>query len=259
MRVLTWNLWGIGPDPELRATRILDELHRVDADLMGFQEVVLDDDGTTFLDRFADDIGGAVVYGPSPDGFDSPMRNAIVSRLPVVASATQHLSSGREVRFRSVVMVDVEVPDGTMRFHTTHLEHRFHQGALRQQQLAEVLDFVQAHEPDEATHAPVVTGDLNALPHSDELRRLTGAAAPYVERGFPRVFIDAWSVAGADPGFTWSTDNVLLTNPQWPNRRLDYVMIGYPVPKGHGRPRAATLVGVDNPGSDHFGVAVDLS
>ncbi len=258
MRVLTWNLWGIGPNPEGRARRILDELRTVDADLMGFQEVVLDDDGSTFLDDYAAEIGGSIVYGPAPDGFDSPMRNAIVSRLPVVDSATQHLSSGRDVRYRSVVMVDVEVLDGTMRFYTTHLEHRFHHSALRQQQLSEVLAFVQSHESNDAAHAPVLTGDLNALPHSDEIRRLTGAAPPLLDSGSPHVFIDAWSVAGPDPGYTWSTENSLLVDPQWPNRRLDYVMVGYPIPKGHGRPRTAKLIGTSEPGSDHFGVVVDL-
>src|SRR4029450_14126882 len=66
-------------------------------------------------------------------------------------------------------------------------------------QVDAILDVLAATEP------PVVlVGDLNALPESTEVQRLTD------------VLVDAWATAGLGPGYTFSARR--------PHARIDYVL-----------------------------------
>ncbi len=260
VRVLTWNVWGIGPKPEERSVNIVTELDRVNADLMGFQEVIVDDSGESYLDEYARQIGGAIVYGPGPDGFESPMRNAILSRRPIRSSGAKLLSADGPNQYRTVVMAEVDVAGDPLRFYTTHLEHRFDRGDLRARQLSDIVAFIQSHDGSaDFGHGPILAGDLNCRPESDEVRRMTGASEPFSTKGPNRVFIDAWDAVGSGDGLTYSSNNPLLKSAQWPNRRLDYVLAGYPMPKGKQRLRSAELVGTTTSCSDHYGVVVEFS
>jgi endonuclease/exonuclease/phosphatase family metal-dependent hydrolase len=109
---------------------------------------------------------------------------------------------------------------------------------------------------------PIVGADLNAVPDSDEVRMLTGRRP-----GVPGiVFSDAWEQAGKGDGTTWRRDNPYCADSAWPNRRLDYVLIGWPRPKPTGNPIDARLV-ADGPvkvggeriwASDHAAVVAEL-
>ena len=107
---------------------------------------------------------------------------------------------------------------------------------------------------------PVVCGDFNAVPESDEIRQMTGKMRPPVD-GI--VFYDAWDAAGAmDPGFTWDNRNPNAVTALEPNRRLDYVFVDRPAGNGAGHVLSARLEGrgsVDGlcP-SDHYALVVDL-
>jgi endonuclease/exonuclease/phosphatase family metal-dependent hydrolase len=121
--------------------------------------------------------------------------------------------------------------------------------------------FVAEHRGDPTVDHPVVIGgDFNALPDSDEIRMLTGRTEPAV----PGVVLhDAWELAGnTDPGWTWATTNSYQDQPSWPNRRIDYVLVSWPRPKGVATPVTASLAGrelIDGvQGSDHFAVVVEL-
>ena len=111
------------------------------------------------------------------------------------------------------------------------------------------------------TYPPILCGDLNAAPDSDEIRMLTGRAAVPVEK---LVFHDAWEVAGdaGDPGFTWSNDNPFAALDLEPSRRIDYVLVGWPKAGGRGHVAACEVVGTDAVGgvvpSDHYGVLATL-
>ena len=76
------------------------------------------------------------------------------------------------------------------------------------------------------------------------------------------MFHDAWEVAGAGPGLTWSNDNPHAARDLEPDRRIDYVLVGWPKAGGRGQVVEAEVVG-DEPvdgvvPSDHYGVLATL-
>ena len=144
---------------------------------------------------------------------------------------------------------------------STHFEHRFDRSATRVAQAEQLCAQIIERRPDPEHAFPVVVGgDLNAVPDSDEIRMLTGRRTP-PQHGL--VLTDAWELASDDsPGYTWSRRNPHLADATWPNRRLDYVLVSWPRPKGVGVPISASLLGTTPRNgvvpSDHFGVIVEL-
>jgi endonuclease/exonuclease/phosphatase family metal-dependent hydrolase len=124
-----------------------------------------------------------------------------------------------------------------------------------------VAGFVAHHRADPETSFPaVLTGDLNAVPTSDEVRLLTGEAAVPIPG---LAFMDAW-VHGGDggPGVTWARANPWLAKARAPQRRIDYVLVGWPHDRGRGqvlscRVAATEAVGGVQP-SDHYAVVAEL-
>jgi endonuclease/exonuclease/phosphatase family metal-dependent hydrolase len=108
----------------------------------------------------------------------------------------------------------------------------------------------------------VLTGDFNAQPDSDEIRRVEGhLTAPAVEG---QLLIDSWRYADAhDPGLTWNRNNPHVAATYEPSARIDYVFVGPPGANGLGRVRSVGLIGGRRHDgvwpSDHAGVRVDLA
>ena len=76
------------------------------------------------------------------------------------------------------------------------------------------------------------------------------------------MFTDCWSQVGEGVGVTYSAENPHVHDSAWPERRLDYVLVGWPRPRPAGNPAHAFRFGVDAVAgvvpSDHYGGAVDL-
>jgi endonuclease/exonuclease/phosphatase family metal-dependent hydrolase len=77
------------------------------------------------------------------------------------------------------------------------------------------------------------------------------------------VFQDAWEVAGdRSPGHTWSNANPHARRDLEPDRRIDYVLVGWPKQGGAGQVVDCRVVGADPVGgvvpSDHYAVVADL-
>ena len=91
----------------------------------------------------------------------------------------------------------------------------------------------------DGAYPPVVTGDFNAEPDSDEVRLLGGLlTAPVVP---DLVLLDAWRYAPpGDPGFSWDRRNGYQQYSVIPDSRIDYVLVGlpkqYPAPGEDGPP-----------------------
>ena len=98
-----------------------------------------------------------------------------------------------------VVYAAIAAPGGCIPFFTTQLTSAQQMSALRCAQVRALARFVAARP---ARHPPVVTGDLNAEPNSDEMRLLGGhKTAPAIP---DLVLIDAWRYADdGHPGWTW--------------------------------------------------------
>lgn len=242
----------------MRAPAILETLRGLDADIVGLQEVCsLDPDQPRWL---RDQFGLEVVVAPDGDDDRFTIVNAIASRWPIIGSEWRYLDVGDMANHRTVLWARVDAPLGPVDVYTTHLSHGFDQSGLRQRQLAEIAAWVSDNRPaDGSGFPPILLGDLNAVPDSDEIRQLTGRAAPAVSG---LVFSDAWEHAGRGAGITYSEANPHVTASAWPERRLDYVLVGWPRQRPSGNPVSAEVFGVDpvggTVGSDHYGVVVDL-
>ncbi len=257
MRVLTWNLWWQFGPWEQRQPAITQELLAVAPDIALLQEVWCRD-GQDQAEHLASAAGLHLQRTQRSDGSAQEFGNAILSRWPI-ETVEQITLSGLDgsPSHRSALMCSVVTPTEPLLVVVTHLAWQYDQSLLRQQQLSEIADLVLRHRvPDRPV---VLAGDLNAVPDTDEMRRLTGLAPAYRPE---LVFTDCWAAVGEGDGHTWTRRNPHSAEALWPRRRLDYVLVSWPRPKPWCNPISARLVGVDAYDgmvpSDHYGVAVEL-
>ncbi|MFM8304445.1 MAG: endonuclease/exonuclease/phosphatase family protein [Actinomycetota bacterium] len=262
IRIATWNLWWHFGPWEARQPAIVATMRAVDADVWCLQEVHR---GRAQPDQavvLAEALGGYHVVHESRfdlEVFPESIGNAVLSRWPITGSDVRALSAPDGLdEMRLVVRADIASPEVPIEVFSAHLNFRLDQSDVRQEQVRELCRFVDA-TTERRVFPPVVCGDFNADPESDEIRMLTGLAAVPVPR---LVFIDAWRAGGSGPGMTWDNRNAFAALDHEPDRRIDYVLVGYPRDAGAGRTGRAGLVGTAPVGgiwpSDHFGVVADL-
>ena len=260
VRVLSWNLWWqFGPWEERRPA-IEAEVVRIDPDIALFQEVwSTDEEDQAAL--LAARTGMHFARTTDAEGKPQRFGNAILSRWPIESSEMIRLpDENGDPSHRSALAVVVATPAGQQLMTVTHIAWQYNAGPLRLAQLQAVVDLIDRHRPqDPDAPAPILAGDFNSVPESDEIRRLTGLSTPFHDE---LVFTDCWAAVGDGPGYTWTRDNPHSADALWPRRRLDYVFVGWPRPKPLGNPLSAELVGVDPVEgivpSDHYGVVVEL-
>jgi endonuclease/exonuclease/phosphatase family metal-dependent hydrolase len=211
--------------------------------------------------RFGKALGLHAVYGSASARLGVGFGNAVLSRWPIVASRSISLpdSPGEQDNgSRGALMAEIDGPRGRFSVVSTHLCWRLHESRWRQRQVERLCQFVARHSlPD---FPPLVCGDFNAPPTSDEIRMMTGEAAVPVDGLF---FHDAWLVAGdGGPGYTWDQSNSFAGGALEPNRRIDYIFAGDPRPNGAGHVTECRILGTQPTGdvfpSDHFGVAARI-
>ena len=189
--------------------------------------------------------------------------NAVLSRLPILASESKVLPGpDGNPGHRQVLRADLAGPGGPIPVYTLHLDYRYDASALRSAQVAAVARFVAERRDDpEVGFPPVLAGDLNAVPGSDEVRSLTGLARVPVPG---LVFQDAWEQCGAGEGHTWDAANPYLADAAWPGPGPGHEDVVEPAPRP--RPvgnvmacRLAATAPVDGvQPSDHYAVVADL-
>ena len=257
--VLSWNLWWrFGPWEE-RLPAIIETVRRLDPDIAAFQEVWRAD-GTSSAEVIADALGfhAAVDHRMELDGVG--WGNAVISRWPITHRDMEPLPGARRGgdEQRLDVLAVVDAPNDPVQVYSTHLNWRHDHSAARQDQVRALCRFIASQRPRD--YPPVLCGDFNAEPHSDEIRMLTGqAAVPEPDL----VFRDAWTAPGVDgPGYTWADANPYAKVEYEQQRRIDFVFSGWRRNDGRGAPLSCKVVG-DEPvdgiwPSDHFGVLADL-
>jgi endonuclease/exonuclease/phosphatase family metal-dependent hydrolase len=262
VRVITWNLWGRFGPWQARREGIAATLARASPDVCGLQEV-----WSAGQDNLAAELAGRLglhwrwaMTARSSRDENLCIGNAILSRWPILAHAEQPLPVPEADENRVALHARIETPDGTLPMFTTHFTHHPHASATRVAQARRLAEFVAAHAAG-CDYPPVVTGDLNAEPDSDELRLLGGRlTAPAVEG---QILVDLWRYADpADPGFTWSHTNTHHPTRTSPDSRIDYILAG-PPRHGRGEFRSIHLTGhtpINNiHPSDHYALQADLS
>jgi endonuclease/exonuclease/phosphatase family metal-dependent hydrolase len=262
---MTWNLWWRFGDWRARQEAILATLRAEQPDVCCLQEVWAQRGGAHQAELLARELGMHWAYSPSPTpgrwharigdtGID--VGNAVLSRWPIGATAIGDVGG----EGRTVLHARVDAPEGPVPVFTTHLDSNPDGSAARCAQVERLIPFVAAHRVGD--HPPVLTGDFNAEPGSDEVRRASGHLTAPIVPGF--VMIDAWRFRdGADPGWTWDRRNPYVGQYWAPSSRIDYIMVGLPGSvAGRGRVERVGLAGTGpHDGvwpSDHFAVVADL-
>lgn len=270
MRMVTWNVWWRFGPWEQRREAILAVLHDLRPDVVALQEVWARGE-ENLAAWLAERLGMRWTWAAS----DTPERwqkrigdstveigNAVLSRWPVVDRQVLRLpTAGGQDDGRLALHALLDAPGHRVPFFTTHLNHGIDESAVRCRQVVALAEFVAVHRGTSA-FPPVVTGDYNAWPDSDEMRLLGGyKTAPSVPG---QVLMDAWEYADpAEPSATWDSANPFAARAFEPNVRCDYIHMGTAGTDGLGRVRAVRRAG-DRPvdgvwASDHAAVVVDLA
>lgn len=261
MRVLSWNLWWRFGPWQHRRHAILAVLRDARADVIGLQEVWADRD-ENLAEWLADELGMAWTFEPSPAPEYWQRRigdptvaigNAVLSRGPIDDREVRTLP-GEDRRFALFALTQ-GVP-----FFTTHLTAPVDASAARCLQVRALAEFV-AEKRVASEFPPVVTGDFNAMPDSDEVRLFSGARTAPAVPG--QVLVDAWEYAEpGQPWATWDATNPYVAETFTPSARVDYIHVGLPGPNGLGHVTAVRRVGAEPVGgvwpSDHAAVLADL-
>jgi endonuclease/exonuclease/phosphatase family metal-dependent hydrolase len=261
VRVLTLNLWGRRGDWAARRALIAAGVRDLRPDLVAFQEAVVDGE----YDQAADLMGSEFHYAhqaerePGEDGVERGQGTSIASRWPIGEVSEVDLQvTPRTGGFACTTLVaEIASPVGLLVFanHVPSWQLQFE----REREL-QALAAARALEELEADHI-VLAGDLTSDPQAANVSFLCGRRSL---EGMSVCYRDAWeSVHGADPGETFTPRNPLVSDWDWPFRRLDYILVRC---GEHGGPTLAITACervFDEPvggiwASDHFGVVADL-
>lgn len=265
-RVLTWNLWWRFGDWRRRMDAIAAVLAEVEPDICCFQEV-WSTDREDAAAQLGDQIGLSHVarsYADDPQRWQERVGqpgvefgNAVVSRWPLADTRVLRLPGSEG---RTALAVCAMADGAVLPVICTHLTAHPAASGERCEQVAAIVEFVV--ELGRAAMPPIIAGDLNAEPDSDEVRLLGGCkTVPAVPGVF---FVDAWRYADdGQPGWTWRRDNPHVPVGYAINGRIDYVHIGEAGPNGEGAVQAIELAGgrpVDGTWpSDHLAVVADIA
>ncbi|WP_280455352.1 endonuclease/exonuclease/phosphatase family protein [Nocardia brasiliensis] len=267
LRIVTVNVQNREGDHR-RLGLINQELRRLSPDLAALQEVV----DSAHLDEL---LAGTELHGIhqsdamayTPPFSDRYGGNAVATRWPgeIVEVLDLRLAGAGDVPWCTVA-AKVPLPqEGEVLFISATAAWRLDAEAVREQQAVALSDLDARHRTDLPT---IIAGDFNAGPDAASIRYLTGRQSI---SGRSVHYHDAWEVAGAGPGHTWSADNAnaaalfeQIVRQPGHRRRFDYVFTGswHAHPKARCEIRAANLA-FDQPTagvwpSDHFGVVVDV-
>ncbi|AUX23984.1 uncharacterized protein SOCEGT47_045150 [Sorangium cellulosum] len=260
LRVLTLNIWNRQGPWETRLALIRKGLVDLAPDLIGLQEV-LAHDGQSLADMIAEGLGYEVAFGAAHDlGGGVLFGNAVLSRWPIARTQVFPLPTGDTDERRSILFAEIGSPHGALPFFVTHLNWKFHHGAVREAQVVAVADVVMREAPMEGL-PPVVVGDFNAQPESTEIRFLKGLHALDQKSVY---FADTFDQTGAGPGFTYdpAQNPFAAITHEYP-RRIDYIFVRGPDKRVRGKPLSSRVVFdevVDGvAASDHYGVFSEIS
>ena len=259
----------------------LDELH---ADVVCLQEVWEDKTHPNTAGWIADqaagnwhwEFGGFAPPDPDAVGADPSIRFgcAILSRWPFDAADVVSLPVGRhDIGPPHVTMWTPALPLGMpfallhgrtagLDVYSTHLQPLPGQAAHRVQQVLFIDDVIGRTSDRAAAMPPILCGDFNARPESDEIRFLT---ANTVIDGRSTYFEDAWTAVNEERGMTEDLENDQYLGFNEPPKRIDYVFVGDAClrPDGAGRVlRASLAFNAKKTGtfaSDHYGLSVDIA
>lgn len=265
LRVLTLNIWNREAPWEQRREVIRRGLRALDPDIIALQEVLELRAGDALQSQAAELLAGLpyqYVFGCAQSlgpGFE--FGNVIAAKYALSGHEVWRLPGEEGGETRCVVHARVAAPCGEVPVFVTHLNWKLHHGSVRRRQVRRLAELVQERAPIGETFPPILLGDFNAEPDSDEIRFLRGFAALDGETVF---FADAWVYGGdGGPGFTFDRRNDYAARAHEPPRRIDYIFVRGPDAAWRGEPLVTRVVFSEPQdgvwASDHFGLYTELS
>ncbi|MCP9984516.1 endonuclease/exonuclease/phosphatase family protein [Actinomadura madurae] len=260
MRVMTMNLWGTRGDWAKRRDVLARGIGDLAPDLVAFQEVIR----TRSYDQAADLLGPRYHLAHSearePDG----QGIAIGSRWPFdgVREADLDLTP-RTAGFACTTLgAQVMAPDpaGPLLLVNHFPSWRLDMEYERELQAVASARLIETMLDGRDMHV-VLAGDLDAAPDAASVQFWTGRRSL---QNTSVCYRDAWDrVHPGEPGVTYTPDNPLMEDGDWPFRRIDYVLVRCGL---HGGPTLpiddCRRVFVHPVGgvqaSDHYGLTADL-
>jgi endonuclease/exonuclease/phosphatase family metal-dependent hydrolase len=195
-------------------------------------------------------LGYEIVYAPACVwGGVTYLGNAILTRYPIADASFEPLP-GHANESRSYVHAKLETPHGVAPIFVTHLAWRPEDYATRFAQVRFLTQRIDELVPrTEKGLPPIVMGDLNAEPHSEDIRLFTAD------------FADSWVLAGdGSDGFTWDRQNEYTHEHDVHSQRIDYILIRSPL-EPLRLTQAKVAFNRRHEGvwpSDHFGLVADF-
>ncbi len=266
-----------------RRVEVVAWLRRLEADVVCLEEVHESPASPNTAGWIVDampEVGWHWWFGGAPFGSDLPLDpelrfgSAVLSRWPIEQTGYLALpfAPGRAPATLGVPWELVHVRTAGLDVFACHLVAAPQDGLHRQQQVRAIDDHIRTVRGSSdvipgigqrrAAMPPILCGDFNAEPDSDEMRFLCSLTAL---EGRTTFFQDAWRVAGEGPGYTqdWRS-NPIAASLNVHRKRIDYVLVGDPFLRegGAGRVLSAELA-FHEPltgvlASDHIGLVVDI-
>ena len=260
IKVVTLNIWNQGGPWVQRLSGIRTELTELAPDMVGLQEVLRPSstDGPDQAELIAEGLGYHIAYGAAFDSGGIQFGNAALSRFPIRRTEIFPLPKVDTEESRSLLFAELDAPFGPVPFFVTHLNWRFNEGYVREAQVVAIAEHVKALAPIHG-FPPIIVGDFNATPDSDEIRYMKGLSSL---GGKSVYFADTFGIVGRGEGTTFSRHNPFASTLREPNRRIDYIFVRGPDGRGRGEPLDAHVC-FDRPTdgiypSDHFGVSATI-
>jgi endonuclease/exonuclease/phosphatase family metal-dependent hydrolase len=284
LRIVQLNIGSLlEPDWDRRRHEIVAWLDELRPDVACFEEVWESDSAENTARWIAAQLPSAgydVAFGGDPFaasfGGDPSMRfgSAVLSRWPIDGHEYHRLpvADGAEPFVAGIPWELLHARTAGLDVFVCHLAPAPTHGLHRRRQVLAIDDLIRSvrgrrddlpRSPAAAAEMPpILCGDFNAEPDSDEIRFLSSLT---VLEGRTTFFQDAWRVAGdGGPGYTqdWRW-NELAAGLNVHRKRIDYVFVGDPFMRaGTGRVLAASLA-FHTPktgvlASDHAGLVVDV-
>lgn len=222
MRIATLNIWHRSNPWNERKAAILKELAELSPDILGLQEVLAPVDAEASGDQakeLAEGLGYEIAYAPACVwGGVTYLGNAILTRYPILDASFEPLP-GHANESRSYVHAMLDTPHGAAPIFVTHLAWRPEDFATRIRQVEFLKKRIEELVPRSNQGLPaIVMGDLNAEPHSQEIRLFTDD------------FADSWVAAGdGTDGFTWDRRNEYTHEHDVHSQRIDYILVQQPM------------------------------
>jgi endonuclease/exonuclease/phosphatase family metal-dependent hydrolase len=284
LRVVQLNAGSLlEPDWPARRLEILEWLRRLAPDVVCLEEIWQSDESPNTAGWLAGnlpELGYHWTFGGAPFGeelwADQSLQfgSAVLSRWPIDDSRHHRLpvASDEDPVVRSIPWELLHVRTAGLDVFVCHLAAAPTHGRHRQRQVLAIDELIREACDDvevvglpaqrRDSMPPILSGDFNAEPDSDEIRFLGGLT---VLDGRTTYYQDAWRVAGDGPGYTqdWRASPI-ADSANVPRKRIDYVFVGDAwFRQGNAGRVLSVSLAFDEPltgvhASDHVGLVVDI-